>query len=237
LRWQISRLTLLGEKSTARALQVLLAIDEAFNKPVETLAVFDEVIQAWPWGASNPHATSNAEPHASDVNTDKPKREKSSGAEPSTVTFDPRPGLFQRVVSELARRKRYPEVLLGFGDPMLWLETQRLQRTAELKRLGAESPATGGAVDPELEAARQDSMRRLKREVGVLYQALLGTPGKDGVAKELGESLLDLDPSVGTWKVLMRNARTAGRKDIRSELYATGMKVLPRAERSKLSAR
>ncbi len=232
LRWQIERLTVLGESPSARSLEKLLAIDNAFGFVEATLKVYDELLAAWPWEQAAPTPRpATGEPAGS------------AGGQPSlnasAQVFDGRPRLFEHVLEELVRRKRYGEVLEGFGDPLSWMRTQaadvQTETLAAFQQANPTQAASEEAVQEQLDAMRQEFLQPMKRRAGLLYQALLGTPGQDGVASELAQSLIELDPRAGTWKVLMRNARAAGRKELRDELYAAGLQALPAGERSRLS--
>jgi len=136
--------------------------------------------------------------------------------------FDPLPVLFAEVVPLLIKAKRYQDVVDGYGDPMAWFDEQ-LAEFNDMKSIMGGNESFLGHITAGV-----------KKETGQFYLALLGTRNHDDAAAELAARLIEFDPSVMTWRKLIRTARKVDRKDVQRELHAAALQALPEDQHRKL---
>jgi len=141
---------------------------------------------------------------------------------PEIGGFNPLPRLFDEVTPMLIKAKRYQEVVDGYDEPTAWFR-QRLAKFNSMK------DAMGGE-----ESFMDYLYGKLRRDTGQFYLALLGTRKHDELAAGLAAKIVEFDPSLATWQMLLKSAGVAEREDIQSELRTAAMKSLPEKDRSKL---
>lgn len=135
--------------------------------------------------------------------------DKLASVEPRTVDgrrTNPRATLFREIKKLLLADRRYADFLAGAGEPEGYYNS-----LLEFYRMAYGSRTKD---DPDLTSFGR---RNHVEEASGLYEALLGAH-RDDAATRIQEHVLEFDASRGTYDVLAKSARRAGRAEIAEKL-------------------